>query len=380
MLRTAYFWLATVLASSPFLAGAETLELYIDADYSINTDAAVSIELGVRTALDQAGNRLAGTDVAVVPMDHQGSAKRSLRTMKRFADSDNALAVIGGMHSPPYLVNQSYINSNEVLMLLPWSAAGPITRVPPGDANWMFRLSVDDFQSGEFLVDAAVGRAGCERVALALLDTGWGRANLKTLSAALEARGLAPATVEFFPVTVGDASAGTLAQNVQRSGADCAIMLANWDNGATVTVALAKRNPELRVFSHWGIMGGRYADLVPHETRSRLQIEVLQTCGLRRERESSPVLQEALSLAAPEVESLADLPAPTGFVHGYDLALILIAAAEQAAQTPAWNGDIRDRRRALHEALEALAKPVARHSGELCTTLWRLFGRSDGCP
>lgn len=345
-----------LLFSAP--ARADRLTLYIDADYAVSAAAAVAIELGVRTALNEAGGRLGGVDAVVVPRDHRGNVRRSRKTMERYLESEEALALIGGMHSPPYLTHQDFLNANRVLTLLPWSAAGPITRPSAGMENWIFRLSVDDRKSGEYLVREAVERGGCSRIALILLDTGWGRANFRSLSAALEVRGLRPSATVFFGASIGKASAGVLAEDIAHARADCAVLLTSWDAGRYVTNALYEQMPDLRVFSHWGVSGGRFADHVPYERLRDMQFSVLQTCGLREERDGNPVLRAALAAAAPENATLATLRAPSGFVHGYDLTRILIAAADQASKTPAWDGDIAARRAAVREALEGLRTPV----------------------
>jgi branched-chain amino acid transport system substrate-binding protein len=208
-------------------------------------------------------------------------------------------------------------------------------------------------------VREAVETGQCQRIALILLDTGWGHSNEVTLKAALDARNLEPSTTVYFPSTVGKAVAGSVADTVAMSGADCAILLANAGNGAEIVSALAGRVPHLRVFSHWGITGGsEFVDRVGHDMRSQMQFKVLQTCGLRREAEGSAILTAAISSGVPGAISLAEVPASTGFVHGYDLAKILIAAARQAAATSEWQGDIASRRRALKTALESLEAPV----------------------
>lgn len=337
---------------------AKPLELYIDADYSVSYAAAEAIELGVRTALAESNNQLGGLPVTLLRKDHRGNVKRSFRTMKQFLESDTALAIIGGLHSPPYISNRDYMNENRVLTLLPWSAGAPITRASDGHENWFFRVSVDDTKSGEFFVQEALERQGCASLALILLDTGWGRAGEKVLRAALSKRNVDPATVQYFKFTVGNAAAGTLANAIESSGADCAVMMANATNGATVYRALYERLPDLRVFSHWGIMGAAFTDEISHQMREALDLKVLQTCALEVETEGSVVLTNALRRAAPEAQGLAEIGAVTGFVHGYDMTRILIAAAEQAAQSKDWQGSISDQRAAIKAALEDLSAPV----------------------
>lgn len=339
-------------------AAQEPLEIMIDADFSIAVDAGESIELGVNTALAEAGHMLAGVRVTVRRMDHRANVKRASKNHERFARSETALVMIGGMHSPPYLTNHQFINENDVLTLLPWSAAGPITRKSARGENWFFRLSVDDSKAGGFFIRKAVDEGGCRSVGLILVETGWGRANEKTLKAALNARGMVPSLVEFFDVSLGQASARTLAERARRSGVDCAVMLAEWDNGAMVANALAELPDGVRLFSHWGIMGGPFAEQVAAAKREKLEFKVLQTCGLARERQGSAALQAALAQAGVSPPHLSAVPAPTGFVHGYDLTRILIAAVNQAAQTEAWNGNIRSKRMAVRAALEDLNTPV----------------------
>ena len=357
--------LRDILFSLPFFGllahatQAETLELYVDADYSINAAAAQSIQMGFQTALSQVDNRLGGLDVRLVPMDHRGNTKRSHRTMQNFLRSDNALAMIGGIHSPPYLSYKDYINANRILTLLPWSAAGPVTRASDGAENWIFRLSVDDTLSGEYLVRESVDRKGCSRVTLLLLDTGWGRANHKMLTNALARRNMTAVSVQFFSAAIGKASAKSLAQEVRQKRPDCAILLSNWDNGSQIVNTLHAESVDVRIFSHWGIMGGQFARNVPHNVRSDFGLSLLQTCWLRREKENNPVLITALQDLAFDADSLAQLPAPTGFVHGYDLARVLIQAAAQVTDLPEWQGgDITQRRRVLRSALIDLKTPV----------------------
>lgn len=339
-------------------AVAEILEIHIDADYSISADAAHSIEKGVRVALSEVGGRIAEYEIEIVANDHRGNVRRSRRTMENFLENDKALALVGGLHSPPYLTHQDFINRNGILTLLPWSAAGAITRSKSGNDNWIFRLSVDDLKTAPFLVAEAVEYGGCVHVGLVLIDTGWGRGNHATLTTALEDRRRIAVFSRFFDAGISHANAAVLAKDFALSGADCAIVLANWDNGSEVIRSLHEQVPNVRVFSHWGIMGGDFAVHVPHDIRTDLDLRVLQTCGLRREAEGSEILSAALSAIGETYNRLSDVPASTGFVHGYDLMRVFITAVQQASTTVEWHGDIVAKRAAVRNALEHLDKPV----------------------
>ncbi len=355
-LTAATIFSSAVISSGP--VAAEPLRLYIDADYSISHEAAEAIELGVRTALREAGSTLGGVPIDILPRDHRANVKRSHKTLRSFLKDEQGLAVIGGMHSPPYLTHKDYINENRILTLLPWSAAGPITRPAGTDENWIFRLSVDDSKAGRFLVEQAVNEGGCGRIALILVDTGWGRANLKTMTASLAELGETASYHKLFATTLGEEGARSIASEVAASQSDCVIMLALATEGAYLTHALHARLEGVKIFSHWAILGREYPKAVDDQVRRDVGLRVLQTCGLKLEREGRGTIRTALQNASIDLSSLADVPATTGFVHGYDLTRLLIAAAEQASKTPEWSGSIRDKRAALKTALEALQSPV----------------------
>ncbi|MBW4708239.1 ABC transporter substrate-binding protein [Roseobacter sp. YSTF-M11] len=362
-------------------AVAERLRLYIDADYSIARPAADAIELGVRSALSEVDYAIGDIELEVVPMDHRANSKRSMANLRAFENDPQALAVIGGVHSPPYLTNREHINDRGLLLLLPWSAAGPITRPEAGQVNWIFRLSVDDTKAGPFLVNHVLNNRRCQRTALLLVDTGWGRANRVTmLEAFREAKANEP-VVFTFPTALGSASARTLAENVAGMDVDCAIMLSNAQEGALLVNELHELAPHIRLVSHWGIVSGDFRDMVSHTVRSDLQIEVLQTCGLKVERDGSTVLAQALRSASTQAhpfERLSDVHASTGFVHSYDLVKILLAAIAQTSGSDAWkHGSISERRNLLRVALEDLARPVE----GILKTYNRPFGPfSDSAP
>ncbi|WP_300030333.1 ABC transporter substrate-binding protein [uncultured Roseobacter sp.] len=341
---------------------AEPLRLYIDADFSHGTQAADAIELGVRTALAESGNEVDGHSIEVRPIDHRGNVKRSLRTLQTYGSDPNALAVIGGVNSPPYLTNRRLINEEGWLMLLPWSAAGPITRSPESRENWIFRLSIDDTKSADFFVRRAIEVHDCKAPGLLLVDTGWGRVNRIALLERFSARSDMVPQVWTFPAAVGEAEAARIAGEIGAAGRDCLIMLASDNNGSLLVREMFRQNVSPRILSHWGITAGDFEKTVAHEIREEMRIEVLQTCALTAEQIRTVKVKRVLALAGQDqggFQSLSDVPAMTGFVHAYDITRIFLAATGQAMQSPNWaDADIHAKRRAVRGALENLQTPV----------------------
>lgn len=354
----------SALAGMALLAGAtvaeETLRFYVDADYSVTGDVAEAIDLGVRTALHQRGNRLAGITFEVVPMDHRGSPRRSFANMKRFQADPQALAVFGGMQSPPYLTYGDQLNAWGVPLLLTWSAGAPVTRMAAGDGNFVFRLSIDDSKAGPFLVRQALAR-GCRAPAVLLGDTGWGRSNKATILPALAEADVNPSVVKLIPDGLGQAEARSIAQQVEEAQADCAIFVGTSGLGDTLLPALATVEGGLRVISHWGILSSDFETQVTHAVRQSLDLSILQSCALEREQAGNTMLIAAKTAAqalGADFDRLGEQRAYAGFIHAYDMVQIVAAALEQAMETPAWTEGPLARRRALKEALETLERPV----------------------
>jgi len=352
--------LFTCGAVSSYANSADSMTIYIDADFSLEPQVGEAIELGLLTALSETGGQVAGLPVSVRRFDHRTSPRRSRRNFASFLEDRTAIAVFGGKQSPPYLSYGEEINERQVPLLLGWSAAAPVTRLADGAANFIFRLSVDDTHAGPFLVDQALAE-GCNDIALILVDTGWGRANLRTMTAALESQKSAPKVTVVVPTDIGNAEARNIARDIDKIGVECALAVLTGNTGAAVMAALHEMEVAVDVLAHWGLVGAMFPQNVTFEMREFLNLRMLHTCGLSVEQAGSEVLELAISRAAAEhaaINSLVDIEAHAGFVHGYDLGRIFIAAAVQAARTDQWSDGPVARRVALRDALAKLEQPV----------------------
>ncbi len=167
------------------VAEDKVIHIYQDADLSTHNQSSKAIQLGIESAFAEIDNKINGYNVAFKYLDHRGNVVRSKRNYKKFLDDSNALVIYSGLHSPPLIKNRTFINENKALTLVPWAAGGPITRYPSKE-NWIFRLSVDDTQAGQVIVDHAMNAQKCQRPHLLLEDTPWGSSNLKSMSKALK--------------------------------------------------------------------------------------------------------------------------------------------------------------------------------------------------
>lgn len=341
---------------------ADTLRLYIDGDFTVAPSGAEAIELGVRTALAEHANQIGDFTIDVVPVDNRLNARRSQRLFERFAADPEGLAVVGGVYSPPYLTLRDSINARGLLTVLPWSAAGPITRAGAGSENYIFRLSVDDWKAGPYLLRHAFERRNCRNVGLLTTDTGWGRSNRQTINQVLSDRDLMPTVDIAFEDDLGAAHAQEIALEISAAGPDCLILVAGMPAGGLLLSELASQARPPRVISHWGIMSGALTSILDVNQRQALGLHILQTCGLQAEVDRPDRFASTLSRVSIDdlsVSNLVEIPASTGFVHAYDLTLLLVAATHQAMQrTDFAKLDARERQAAVKNALEVLNEPV----------------------
>jgi len=347
------------IATSAVCRAEGSLSLYIDADRTGTKASGLAIEKGIRTALSEVDNRLGPHAVELKIRDHRGSSVRSRMHLDEYLKDDSALAVFSGLHSPPLLSNLNFINKKQALVLDPWAAAGPITR-PKTEENWIFRLSVDDTKAGKVISNEAVLKEGFSKPYLLLEETGWGKSNLKTMTAALEALNIEPAGVHHFNWSLGENAARIALRKIVQSGADVIFLVANAPEGKTFVKAMLSLTPEERlpIRSHWGITGGDFPQEITKQQRAQIDLSFIQTrfsfINHGKRPRAKKVLQLAQTLFPEEITKAEDIKAPTGFIHSYDLTRILIAAVKQVKFT----GDIVEDRKLVHHALENLEEPV----------------------
>jgi len=340
-------------------AGEKVVRIYLDADLTVTKQAGISIEQGIKVALSEVNNRLGNYKVEIVIKDHHGNSRRSKRHLEQFLGDPEALVIFAGLHSPPLLAYREFINQNRIPVLVPWAAAGPITRYPSSE-NWIFRLSIDDSKAGYVIARHAVLKRGFTKPYLLLENTGWGKSNHKTMSRALAEMGITTPPVSWFNWGISETGAKEIARTIAKSGADSIFLVGNAPEGKVLvnTLAALPEPQRLPMSSHWGITGGDFSETVNYRTREAVNLYFIQT---RFSFINNPghelgrqVLKKAMSLWPGNIRGALDIKAPTGFIHAYDLTRLMIAAVRQAGLT----GAILTDRQNLKSALENLHSPV----------------------
>ena len=355
---TRFILLSLFLAS--YTALAETnkqLVVYHDADYSLNQSSAKAMKMGLLTALDEVDNQVQGYSLVLQEKNHRGNIKRSLISMKAFLKDEKALFILGGLHSPPYIKNRTFINENIIPLLVPWAAGGPITRYPSSD-NWVFRLSVDDSKAGIRISEFALNNLSCKNPHLLLEDTPWGKSNKKTMSSYL--KGEVPFGISLFDWNIKENSARIMVRNIISEGHDCVFIVANFNETQQFVNAMAtmEKKKRLPFISHWGATGGDVDAIFTEQVKQDVSFHFIQSCYSLASSKQSPfqrsVMARAKKLFPEEFTSPGTVKAPAGFIHAYDLGRLAISALQQIQLT----GDMKQDRLLFKQALESLQQPV----------------------
>jgi branched-chain amino acid transport system substrate-binding protein len=348
-----------VVLPSALLADDKVIRIYQDADLSSNIESSEAIQKGIEVAFGEVNNEVSGYKVEFKYLDHRGNVVRSKRNYKTFLADSKALAIYSGIHSPPLIKNRAFINENKALTLVPWAAGSPITRYP-AEENWVFRLSVDDLRAGGVIIDFAMKDKNCKSPMLFLESTPWGDSNLKSMSLALAKHNILVPDITRFGWNLKHVAAKRMLRKAIARGGDCLVLVGNAVEGAVLVQAMVDlpKEDRLPVVSHWGITGGNFHDVIPAEQRKELSLHFIQSCfAFTNEQQSDlsvKVFADLVEHADGEIDRTEDLKSAVGFIHGYDLTKLLIAAINQVGLS----GDIKKDREMIRLALEDLRTPV----------------------
>ena len=326
--------------------GQRPILVGLNADFSTaDAESGEAIKQGALVAIREinAAGGVLGRPLALEIRDHRRNPARGEINTAELAANPEVVAILGGKHTPVIMAELETIHQQGIPYLIPWAAGTQLVdnqRRP----NFVFRLSVRDEYAGVFMVDHAIQR-GFRRPGLLLEQTGWGRSNEIALVQALQKYNLAPARTEWF--NWGERDFTPAIHRLQAAGADAVIFVGNAPDGVSFISALAAQPTadRLPVISHWGIVGGEFTQPLA-DILGQVDLTFLQTFSFF----TPPYPQRAEAFFRSyqhffDADSVAEIIAPTGVAHAYDLLKLLAEAIRQAGNTE---------RQAVRDALENL--------------------------
>jgi len=193
--------------------------------------------------------------------------------------------LFGGLDTPVSLAIVPIVNQEKIPFMGPWAAGTPITK-NGANPNYVFRVSANDDYVDRFLSRYAIEVLKKGKPGLLLENTPWGQSNETGLTKWFGEKGIKAVGVERF--NWGDPDMSPQLLRLKNAGADHIVLVANAPEGAQVLRSKAKLGWDTAMISHWGISGGRFAELTGdlrlQEAVSRLEaVEAAPLLVLRSE-------------------------------------------------------------------------------------------------
>ena len=329
------FLLSACLVLSPNSAtSAEdtSIKIGLNADLgSVMARGGEAIKRGALLAIEEInadGGVLNGRKLKLLTRDHRGNPDRGQSNIKKFIAEDQVDVLLGGIHTPVVMSELELVHEYPMLYLIPWAAGTPI--VENGfEPNFVFRLSVRDEYAGGFVTEY-IASQGHRKMALLLERTPWGRSNERAVQRVAEKFDLDIVRTEWF--NWGERDYTDYLVNIEKSGATVVFIVCNSLEGSFIVRDMAQRpfKKRLPIVSHWGISGGNFFDSAG-EFLDQIDLKFLQTYSFLPETKSGKNLQFAKRYQQRfNVDKAADIFAPAGTAHAYDLIHLYAKAVDQA--------------------------------------------------
>jgi len=301
-----------------------------------------AIKRGIQIAMDEVnakGGLLGGRKLEMVIRDDEGNPTKGVTIARELIEREKAVVVFGGLHTTVALAQVPVWAELKTPYMGAWAAGTNITRNGQ-TPNFVFRVSANDDYVDKYLARYAVDVMKKGKPGLLLENTAWGQSNEAGLGKWLGEKKIKPVGIEKFNWNDPDMSPQLL--RLKGAGADHVILVANAPEGAQVVKSRAKIGWEIPMISHWGISGGRFAELTGDLSDGVVFIQTYSFFGKQNERGQAllKALHDKHGVKGPE-----DVVAPVGTANAYDGMHLVALAIEQAGSTEGSK---------VREALEAL--------------------------
>jgi branched-chain amino acid transport system substrate-binding protein len=286
-----------------------------------------AIKRGLTVAIDEIngkGGVLGGRKIELVLRDEEGNPSKGVTAARDVIEREKAVAVFGGLHSPVGLAMLPVFHELKVPYVGTWAAATSITRNGKSP-NFMFRVSANDDIVDHFLAKHVIEKVGAKKPGVILENTPWGQSNQEGLTKWFAKMNVQPAGIEKFNWNDPDMSAQLL--RLRNGGADSIIMVANAPEGAQIVKSRAKIGWTAPLVSHWGISGGRFAELTGDLSEQVVFVQTYSFFGKQSDVGDRVIsaLKAKYGIKGPE-----DILAPVGTANAYDAMHLVALAIEKA--------------------------------------------------
>ncbi len=364
--------LLSLMAASAAMAADPVKIALVAALSGQSAKSGEGITRGLTIAIDEINARggvLGGRKVELIRRDDEANPAKGQIAAREVIAQEKVTAIFGGIESPVALAIVPIANKEKVPFMNAWAAGTAITR-NGATPNYVFRVSAVDELVDKALVQYAVRTYGAKSPGLILINNPWGESNDKGLTAAIGENKIRKAGVEKFEQN--DVDMVPQLTRLRGAGADTLFLVAQ------VMKSLERMSWSVPVVSHWGISGGRFAELAGPAAKNVQFIQTYSFFG--KQNDVGQKVLGALKARYPDIKGPGDVIPPVGVANAYDAMMILALAIEKAGGTdgdkirqaledlPPYRGLIKNYTKpftpANHDALDENDYVMVKYEGE----------------
>jgi len=277
--------LSLVASQSALAQSKEPVKIGLAAAVSGGSAASgEAIKRGLQIAMDEInakGGVLGGRNLELVIRDDEGNPAKGVTIARELVEREKAVVVFGGLHTTVALAQVPVWQELKRPYMGAWAAGTEVTQNGQ-KPNYAFRVSANDDYADKFLTRYAVDVLKKTKPGLLLENTAWGQSNEVGLTKWLGQKGIKPVGIEKF--NWGDPDMSPQLLRLKNAGADHIILVANAPEGAQVVKSRAKIGWEIPMVAHWGISGGRFAELTGDLSDGVVFLQTYSFFGKQNER------------------------------------------------------------------------------------------------
>ncbi|MBR0566121.1 ABC transporter substrate-binding protein [Azoarcus sp. L1K30] len=331
----------------------------------------ISMREGIRIAVAEINRKggVLGRPVELVERDDEARNERGAHVIQELIQKEGVVAGLGIVNTGVALASQRHYQLARIPIITSVATGSLVTKqfLPPEYAeNYVFRVSANDTLQAAMIVEEAVDRRGLKRVAIFHDATNYGVLGREDLESALDRRGMRAVLVERFQLRQSDMTQALL--RAQEAGVDAILTYGIGPELAQIANGMARLNWKVPLIGSWTLAMSNFIDNAgPNAEGARMPQTFIQ--------EASSPRRKAFLDAWKELTGTERIPVPPAAAQGYDSALLLAAAINQAGST---DGDrIRDALENLRSRVEGLImdydKPFSRSNHETISSPGQIF-------
>lgn len=319
------------LAVPPAAQAGEAIKLGMAAAISGGSAASgEAIKRGLTIAMDEVnakGGLLGGRKLELVIRDDEGNPAKGVTIARELIEREKVVTTFGGLHSTVALAQVPVWHELKSPYMGVWAAGTNITRNGQ-NPNYVFRVSANDDYADKLLVRHTVDTLKKTKPGLLIENTAWGQSNEAGLTKWLGEKKVKHVGIEKFNWNDPDMSPQLL--RLKNAGADVVILVGNAPEAAQVVKSQAKIGWTVPMVSHWGVSGGRFAELTGELSDGVVFFQTHSFFGKQNERGQHVLkaLKDKYGVKGPE-----EITAPVGVANAYDGLHLVALAIQQAGST-----------------------------------------------